>query len=160
MKKHKEKIGRVFLFKSGVLCKAIRYFGRIANEIFVCFPGYLTGISVFILMPFALYLPNQSTYNNDLIFIAPYLFLAVVFLIVLISLHFFIGNTLKKTIVILFFYFGVYLILSDILFPIQLSELMNGNETPEEPLFFIIAEIVMAIIIIICSCIPFLYLVK
>jgi hypothetical protein len=108
-------------------------------------PAYLPAVVLFILMPFALYLPNQSTFDNNLGLVLPYLVLAVVYLVLLVALLFFVGQPWRAIIVILLFYVGLYLCLSDILSPVQLGELMGGRETPEEPFFLTVVEVVLAV---------------
>jgi hypothetical protein len=115
-------------------------------------PAYLPAVVLFVLMPFALYLPNQETLNNNLILVLPYLVLAVVYFIFLIALAFFVGQPLRTGIVISLFYVGLYLGLSDIMSPVQLGELMTGRETPAEPLFLTVVEVVLAVVVI-CSAI-------
>jgi hypothetical protein len=110
-------------------------------------PAYLPAVVLFILMPFALYLPNQSTFDNNLILVIPYLVLAVIYFVFLIALLL-VGQPLRTGIVVLLFYIGLYLGLSDIVSPIQLGELMGGRETPQEPLFLTAAEVVLAVVVI------------
>jgi hypothetical protein len=108
-------------------------------------PAYLPAVVLFILMPFALYLPNQSTFDNNLALVLPYLVLAVVYLVLLVALLFFVGQPWRIIIVILLFYVGLYLCLSDIMSPVQLGELMGGRETPQEPFFLTLVEVVLAV---------------
>jgi len=129
----------------------IKDFGKIRNEISDVFPAYLPAVVLFILMPLALYLPNQSILNNNLTLIIPYLVLAVVYFVFLITLVLFVGQPWRTKIVIVLFYIGVYLSLSDILSPVQMGELTGGRETPIEPLFLTVAEVVLAIIVIFCA---------
>ncbi|NIO68157.1 MAG: sulfatase-like hydrolase/transferase [Anaerolineae bacterium] len=127
------------------LYKESRYFqsGGIPDV----FPAYLLAVVLFVLMPFALYLPNQSVFDNNLTLVIPYLVLAVVYFIFLIALLVFVGQPLRTRIVILLFYIGLYLGLSDIISPIQLGELMGGRETPQEPLFLTGVEVVLAVVV-------------
>jgi hypothetical protein len=111
-------------------------------------PAYLPAVVLFILMPFALYLPNQSIFDSNLTLVIPYLVLAVVYFIFLIALLFFVAQPLRTIIVILLFYIGLCVCLSDIMSPVQLGELMAGRETPKEPLFLTVVEVVLAIIVI------------
>jgi len=108
-------------------------------------PAYLPAVVLFILMPFALYLPNQSTFDNNLGLVLPYLVLAVVYLVFLVALLFFVGQPWRTIIVIVLFYVGLYLCLSDIMSPVQLGELMGGRETPKEPFFLTVVEVVLAV---------------
>jgi hypothetical protein len=127
------------------LYKGSRYFqsGGIPDV----FPAYLLAVVLFVLMPFALYLPNQSVFDNNLTLVIPYLVLAVIYFISLIALLVFVGQPLRTGIVILLFYVGLYLCLSDIISPIQLGELMGGRETPQEPLFLTAVEVVLAVVV-------------
>jgi hypothetical protein len=111
-------------------------------------PAYLSAVVLFVLMPFALYLPNQETFDNNLTLVIPYLVLAVVYFVFLIALLFVVGQPLRTGIVILLFYVGLYLCLSDIMSPVQLGELMGGREIPKEPLFLTVVEVVLAIIVV------------
>jgi hypothetical protein len=110
-------------------------------------PAYLPAVVLFILMPFALYLPNQSIFDNNLTLVIPYLVFAIVYLI-LITLLVFVGQPLRTIIVIPLFYIGLYLCLSDIMSPIQLGELMGGRETPQEPLFLTVVEVVLMVVVV------------
>jgi len=123
-------------------------FGKIRNEIFDVLPAYLLAVVLFVLMPFALYLPNQSTLNNNLALVIPYLVLAIVYFVLLIALLLFVSQPLRTRIVLVLFYLGVYIGLSDIISPVQMGELMGGRETPNEPLFLTMVEIVLAAVII------------
>jgi hypothetical protein len=109
-------------------------------------PAYLPAAVLFILMPFALYLPNQSILDNNLTLVIPYLVLAVVYLAFLVALLFLVGQPLRTIIVILLFYVGLYLCLSDIISPVQLGELMSGRETPTEPVFLTAVEVGLAVV--------------
>jgi hypothetical protein len=111
-------------------------------------PAYLPAVVLFVLMPFALYLPNQEVFNDNLTLVLPYLVLAVVYFIFLIALAFIVAQPLRTGIVILLFYIGLYLGLSDIMSPVQLRELMGGRETPAEPFFLTVVEVVLAISVI------------
>jgi hypothetical protein len=108
-------------------------------------PAYLPAVVLFVLMPFALYLPNQEVFNKNLILVLPYLVLAVVYFIFLIALAFFLGQPLRTGMVVLLFYVGVYLSLSDMIAPVQLGELMDGRETPQEPFFLTAVEVALAV---------------
>jgi hypothetical protein len=108
-------------------------------------PAYLPAVVLFILMPFALYLPNQSIFDYNLTLVIPYLVLAVIYFIFLITLLFFVSQPLKTGIVIILFYIGLYLCLSDIVCSIQLGELATGRETPKEPLSLTAVEVVLVI---------------
>jgi hypothetical protein len=114
------------------------------------FPAYLPAVVLFMLMPFALYLPNQEAFDNNLMLVLPYLVLAVVYFVFLIALSF-VAQSLRTGIVILLFYIGLYLCLSDIACPVQLGTLMGGRETPQEPLFLTVVEAVLAIIVILSA---------
>jgi len=118
------------------------------NQISDVLPAYLPAVVLFVLMPFALFLPNQGVFNNNLTLVLPYLILAVVYFGFLIVLLFFIGQTLRTRVAIVLFYVGVYLSLSDIIAPVQLGELIGGRETPTEPLFLTAVEVVLAAIVI------------
>ena len=111
------------------------------------FPAYLLAVVLFVLMPFALYLPNQSVFDNNLTLVIPYLVLAVIYFISLIALLVFVSQPLRTRTVIILFYIGLYLCLSDIISPIQLGELMGGRETPQEPLFLTAVEVVLAVVV-------------
>jgi hypothetical protein len=121
------------------------------NEIPDVLPAYLPAVVLFVLMPFALYLPNQEVFNNNLTLVLPYLVLAVVYFIFLIALLFFVGQPLRTGIVILLFYTGLYLCLSDIMSPVQLRELMGGRETPTQPFFLTVVEVVLAAVVIVSA---------
>ena len=118
------------------------------NQISDVLPAYLPAVVLFILMPFALFLPNQGVFNDNLALVLPYLVLAAIYLIFLAVLLFFVGQPLRTRIVIVVFYVGVYLSLSDIMAPVQLGELIGGRETPTEPLFLTVVEVVLAALVI------------
>jgi hypothetical protein len=117
------------------------------NEIIDVLPAYLPAVVLFVLMPLALYLPNQGVFDNNLTFVIPYLVLAVMYLVFLIALIF-VGQPLRTGIVILLFYIGLYLCLSNILSPVQLEELAGRQETPKEPFFLTVVEVVLAVVVI------------
>jgi hypothetical protein len=118
------------------------------NQISDVLPAYLPAVVLFVLMPFALFLPNQEAFNNDLTLVLPYLVLAVVYFGFLIVLLFFVGQPLRTRVVMVLFYVGVYLSLSDIMAPVQLGALMGGRETPTEPFFLTAVEVALAAIVI------------
>jgi hypothetical protein len=118
------------------------------NQISDVLPAYLPAVVLFVLMPFALFLPNQGVFNNNLTLVLPYLILAVVYFGFLIVLLFFVGQPLRTRVVIVLFYVGLYLSLSDVMAPVQLGELVGGRETPTEPLFLTAVEVVLAAIVI------------
>jgi hypothetical protein len=129
----------------------IKDLDKIRNEMFDLLPAYLPAVVLFILMPFALYLPNQSILNNNLTLVIPYLVLAIVYFIFPIALLFFVGQPLRTRIVVVLFYIGVYLGLSDVMAPIQLGQLMSGRETPTESLFLNVVEVALAVAVIFCA---------
>jgi hypothetical protein len=131
------------------LYKDSRYFqsGGISDV----FPAYLPAAVLFVLMPFALYLPNQEMFDNDLTLVLPFLVLAVVYFVFLVALLFFVSQPLRTRIVIILFYIGIYLSLSDMIAPVQLGELMGGRETPQEPLFLTVIEAGLAVAVILCA---------
>ncbi len=49
------------------------------------------------------------------------------------------------------FYLGTYLGLSDVVFPVQLNELMDGRETPLEPVGFTVGELVLLGALVVCA---------
>jgi hypothetical protein len=129
----------------------IKDFGKIRNEISDVFPAYLPAVVLFILMPFALYLPNQSVFDYNLTLVIPYLVLAVFYFIFLVTLFLFVGQPWRTRIVIVLFYLGLYLGLSDVLSPVQMGELTGGRETPNEPLLQTVIEVVLAVVVIISA---------
>jgi hypothetical protein len=117
------------------------------NQISDVLPAYLPAVVLFVLMPFALFLPNQGVFNNNLTLVLPYLVLAVMYLVFGVVL-FFIGPPWRTRVAIVLFYVGLYLSLSDVIAPVQLGELVGGRETPTEPLFLTAVEVVLAAIVI------------
>jgi len=117
------------------------------SEIPDVLPAYLPAVVLFVLMPFALFLPNQETFNNNLTLVIPYLVLAVVCFIFLSAL-FLVGQPLRTKAVTVLFYVGVYLGLSDTIAPVQLGELIGGRETPTEPFFLTAVEVALAVVIV------------
>lgn len=126
----------------------IKDFGKIGNEIFDLLPAYLPAVVLFILMPFALYLSNQRALDSKLALVIPYLVLAIVYFVLFVAFLVFVGQPWRTRVVIVLFYIGVYLGLSDIVSPVQLGQLMGGRETPGEPLFLTIAEVILAVVVI------------
>lgn len=99
---------------------------------------------VFVLIPFAVYFPNQQEFGNNLIFplvsasVAAALFVATIPLMLL-------RPTVRARLASALFFVGVYIALADILAPVGVGDLTAGPEhvKPFEPPFLTIVEILI-----------------
>jgi len=86
------------------------------------FPAYLPAAVVFLIIPFAIYLPNQQYVDYNLSFILPYLILAALSFVFLASFLFFLKPDLRIRFALASFYFGIFLALSDLFSLTQFGE--------------------------------------
>lgn len=96
------------------------------------FPAFV----VFVLIPFAVYLPNQKEFGGNLfhpLFSASMALLAFLGVLLLLLVR----PSGRARIATVLFFLGVYIVLADILAPIQVGYLMSGlsNIAPSEPIF-------------------------
>lgn len=114
--------------------------------------AWLPALVAFVLVPFALYLPNQADWDWNLVHVLPFLILGVLSLILLFALAL-VRNPWRTRIALALFYFGIYLALSDLLAPVPL-ELIEDPSTVDkvgEPIHLTVIELGLALAIIVCA---------
>ncbi|MGO9566854.1 MAG: sulfatase-like hydrolase/transferase [Desulfomonilaceae bacterium] len=94
--------------------------------------AWFPALVVFVMAPFAVYLPNQEEFHHDLRYVAPFLTAAAASFAALAPVLL-LRSSLRNKIVKFLFYAGVFLLLSDLLTPLKVGSLMNGPEevTPQ-----------------------------
>jgi hypothetical protein len=99
------------------------------NGLLEVLAAWLPAEVAFLLIPFALYIPNQAEFDYNIAVLLPYIILAVASLAILTLLFLFKPSLLTKIFVGLFC-LGVYLALSDTLAPVQKLEIGNRMIDP------------------------------
>ncbi|MDQ7782622.1 MAG: hypothetical protein RDU20_07075 [Desulfomonilaceae bacterium] len=114
--------------------------------------GWFPALVAFVLVPFAVYLPNQMDYDWNLLHVLPFMILAVVSFFLLFSLALF-KQTWRTRIALAFFYFGIYLALSDLLAPVPLDLIEDPSviDKVAEPIHLTIIEFALAVGVILCA---------
>ena len=112
----------------------------------------LPAVVVFLSIPLALFLPNQSEFGFSPVVILPYLILFGLYIFFLFLILYLSGLFLRNKIVPILFYSGIFLFLSDILSPVQLGEL-TGNHNPniDEPITLTAIELILAAVLILVA---------
>ena len=112
--------------------------------------GSLPAVVIFLMIPFAIYLPNQQDFDHNLMTVMPFVGIAAGWFL-LVALLVFAAPRLAGKIVVPLFYLGIFLGLSDIVAPVQLG-LITGEERIEipEPLFLIVIELLLAVALAVC----------
>ena len=94
--------------------------------------GWFPALVGFVLIPFAMYLPSQSEFDYDLTYVIPFLLLALGALIIFAPLMLLRQQARRRTAKILFF-MGLYLLLADLIAPLNLGSLTSGPELMHLP---------------------------
>jgi hypothetical protein len=104
------------------------------------FPAFV----VFVLIPFAVYFPNQNEFGGNLIYPSLSAVVAALAFLLVLPLLLLQPQVRARWATVLFF-FGVYLALADILAPIQVGDLTSGpgHVKPAEPFFLSIIEAII-----------------
>lgn len=89
--------------------------------------GWLPLLVLFIFVPFALYLPNQSEFDFDLTYVIPFVLLAALSLVIVIPLLMLRRHVRTKIVKFLFF-IGLYLLIAEMIVPLRMGSLMSGPE--------------------------------
>lgn len=113
--------------------------------------GSLPAVVIFLMIPFAIFLPNQKDFDHNLMTIMPFAGLAAGWFL-LVALLVLAAPRLAGKIVVPLFYLGVFLALSDIIAPVQLG-VITGEEKIEipEPLLLIVIEFLLAVALTFCA---------
>lgn len=106
------------------------------------FPAFV----VCILIPFAVYFPNQNEFGGNLMYPLVCALVGVLAFAMVLPLLLFRPSIRARLAVVLFF-LGVYLALADLFAPTQVGDLTSGpaEVKPAEPLFLTIVELVILI---------------
>ena len=102
----------------------------------------------FIVIPFAIYIPNQNEFEYNLWTLAPVFICSVAFLFALAGLRY-LPPELRSRLAKGLFFLGAFLLLSDIVAPLQWG-IFDGQETLEEPLGLTLIEFILAIGTLVC----------
>jgi Sulfatase len=81
----------------------------------------------FILVPFAVYLPNQGEFDYNLSCVIPFLIAASVSL-TLFTTIWLLRPPLRTRVIMVFFYIGLYLVLEDMAAPLRVGSLVSGPQ--------------------------------
>lgn len=104
---------------------------------------FLPGV-MFLFLPVTLYLANRHELIGTVIF--PFI-AAFVISCILLSLLLFAKSSIRLTVSFFLFYIGLYILLADMLAPVQLGPLEGepGQQTPGEPLVLTAVELLIAL---------------
>lgn len=111
--------------------------------------AWLPCLVLFILVPFAVYLPNQDEYDYNIVVMAPFLVLAGISFILILAFCF-VGKNRRTGICLALFYLGVFFLLSDILAPVQWGPL-DGESKITEPFYLTVIELLLAAVVTFCA---------
>ncbi|MFC1833352.1 sulfatase-like hydrolase/transferase [Thermodesulfobacteriota bacterium] len=111
--------------------------------------AWLPALVLFVLIPFAIYLPNQAEYNYNLKSVVPFLILAGMSFVLLLGVML-LDPDLRGNICAGLFYFGVFLALSDMLAPVPLGLLADDTQVDAltEPLRLTLIELAIAVAVV------------
>ena len=97
--------------------------------------AWFPALIAFLLIPFAIYLPNQVEFNYDLITVLPYICFLIVSFLALFFI-FLLKPLIRGRVAVSLFCLGSYLALSDAFAPVLVGEMMDGflPESIPEPM--------------------------
>ncbi len=119
--------------------------------------AWFPALVAFVMVPLAIYLPNQGEFHHDHRYVAPFLTGAAASFVALAPVLL-LRSSLRNKIVKFLFYAGVFLLLSDLLTPLRVGSLMNGpEEVNPEALGFrdVLDLILLAVTVMIAVKAPF-----
>ncbi len=104
----------------------------------------------FLILPFAIYLPNQAEFSHDLMYVAPFVAAAVISIVILKPMLL-LRPSVRTPLVMILFYIGVYLVLSDIVVPVEVGTLDQGprNVVPQVSHFRNAEEVLLAVAVVV-----------
>jgi Sulfatase len=101
----------------------------------------------FIVVPIAIYGPNQLEFEHELTPIYAHVFLGMLALLPMLGLAF-LGPRARFNVASALFFFGVFLLVSDIALPLQWGE-FNGDERLAEPLHLTLLQAALAVSLVV-----------
>lgn len=102
-------------------------------------------VVAFFLIPISMYIPNQEDFHYNFLMLAPYLSLLTVSFMLLAAVNYLWPTFSGKAFPVLF-YLGLFLMLSDIVAPLKVGEIMMGWDAAPvpEPALYIVFEACLA----------------
>jgi hypothetical protein len=124
---------------------------RLGNRVRDVVVAWFPALVCFVLIPLAVYLPNQREYDYDVTVILPFLGVAVAVLVLLCPLAL-VRSSLRTKIAIVLFYLGAFVALSDMLAPAPLTLLEDYSKLDQldEPLRLTLIQLALAVGLLIC----------
>ncbi len=124
---------------------------RLGNRLKDVVVAWFPALVCFVLIPLAVYLPNQREYDYDVTVILPFLGAALAALVLLSPLAL-VRSSLRTKIAIILFYLGAFVALSDILAPAPLTLLEDYSKLDflDEPLRLTLIQLALAVGLLIC----------
>ena len=111
--------------------------------------SWLPSLVLFVIIPFAVYLPNQIEYEYKFVVMFPFLLLAV-FSFILTSLLYFVNVVWRVRAARALFFVGLFFLLSDMLTPLQWG-LLDGESQIMESYSQALIELLLIIVLTICA---------
>lgn len=106
---------------------------------------------LFLVLPVELYLPNQGEFDYKLMVLLPYPLFFALWVLVWAALFLFLRPGRRTAIAAALVWCGLFLLLSDIVAPVQLSLLDGTQQQPDEPLGLTAREIALAAAILLAA---------
>ena len=113
--------------------------------------GIFPGLVAFVMIPIAIYLPNQADFDFSPSYLYPFALAAISWVMVVAAFVAVLPKLAAKAAIPLFV-FGVFLLLSDLLAPVQ-QGLVTGEQAAEmlEPTSLILIELVLAVVLVVAA---------
>jgi|GEM_PF-1708031 len=111
--------------------------------------SWLPSLVLFVIIPFAVYLPNQIEYEYKFVVMFPFLLLAV-FSFILTSLLYFVNVVWRIRAAQALFFIGLFILLSDIFSPLQWG-LLDGENKIMESYSQALIELLLATVLTFCA---------
>lgn len=124
----------------------------IGRQLSQVIPAWLPFLVAFVLIPGALYLPNQKEFDLDLCTILPFV-LAAALSVVPVLLLVLVGQPLRTVVIRILFLFGFFLLLSDLVAPLEMGQLTGSSDQAgiAEPIGQTLAEATLAGVLVFCA---------
>lgn len=106
---------------------------------------------LFLVLPVELYLPNQGEFDYKLIVLLPYPILLALWVLAWAAVFCFLHPSRRAAMAVGLMWAGLFLLLSDIVAPVQLRVLDGTQQQPDEPLGLTMREIALAATILLAA---------
>lgn len=111
--------------------------------LFGLLPALHPGVVLFLVLPLALYLPNQAEFGHRAAVLLPFAWAGAVWVAAVAALLW-LPPPARSRVVSGLFYLGLFLLVSDLVAPIQLGDLTGAETPPDEPVRLTLYELAAA----------------